>query len=126
LNQRQSLQTGDEAQPQEGHNQEAKEVIESKAQCVADLTKKEQIPTVVVYHHPHHLEKQQSSKQGHEYQHTYAPTENQKGNQSRGAWRTTSTAGRHQDRETIPWKPGMMQRKIRVARQQMDIMFDFH
>jgi hypothetical protein len=22
--------------------------------------------------------------------------------------------------------PGMMQRKIRVARQQMDIMFDFH
>jgi hypothetical protein len=42
----------DEAKPHEGHNHEAKEVIDSKAQCVADLKKKEQIPTVVVYPHP--------------------------------------------------------------------------
>jgi hypothetical protein len=95
---------GDEAKPHEGHNKEAKEVIDSKAQCVADLKKKEQIPTVVVYRHPHHIEKQQSSRQGHEHQHTYAPAGNHKGNQSRGAWRTTSTTGRHQDRETIPWQ----------------------
>ena len=57
---------GDEAKLQEGHNQEAKEVIDSKAQCVADLKKKEQIPTVVVYRHPHHIEKQKSSRQGHD------------------------------------------------------------
>jgi hypothetical protein len=31
---------GDEAKPQEGHNQEAKEVIDSKAQSVAYLKKK--------------------------------------------------------------------------------------
>jgi hypothetical protein len=31
---------GDEAKPQEGHNKEAMEVIESKTQCVADLKKK--------------------------------------------------------------------------------------
>jgi len=40
----------------------------------------------------------------HEHQHTYAPTRNQKGNQSRGAWRPTNTTGRHQAREPIPWK----------------------
>jgi hypothetical protein len=64
---------GDEAKPQEGHNHEAKEVIESKEQCVAYLKKKEQIPTVVVYRHSLHIEKQQSSRKGHEHQHTYAP-----------------------------------------------------
>jgi hypothetical protein len=117
---------GDEAKLQEGHNQEAKEVIDSKAQSVADLKKKEQIPTVVVYRHPHHIEKQQSSRQGRVHQHIYAPAGNQKGNRSRGAWRTTSTTGRHQARELIPWQPDMMQIKIRVERQQMDIMFDFH
>jgi hypothetical protein len=92
---------GDEAKPQEGHNKEAKKVIESKEQCVAYLKKTKQIPTVVVYHHP---EKQQSSRQGHEHQHTYAPTGNQKGNQSRGTWRPTNTTGRHHSREPIPWK----------------------
>jgi hypothetical protein len=96
---------GDEAKPHEGHNKEDKEVIDSKTQCVANLKKKTQIPTVVVYRHPHHIEKQQSSRQGHEHQHIYAPAGNQKGNRSRGAWRTTSTAGRHQARETITWKP---------------------
>jgi hypothetical protein len=95
---------GDEANPQEGHNKEAKEVIESKAQCVAYLKKTEQIPTVVVYRYPHHIEKQQSSRQGCEHQHTYAPTGNQKGNQYRGTWRPTNTTRRHQDREPIPWK----------------------
>ena len=53
---------GDEAKLQEGHNHEAKEVIDSKAQSVVDLKKKEQISTIVVYLHPHHIEKQQSSK----------------------------------------------------------------
>jgi hypothetical protein len=60
---------GDEAKPQEGHNQEAKEVIDSKAQCVADLKKTKHIPTIVVYRHPHHIEKQQSSRQWREHQH---------------------------------------------------------
>jgi hypothetical protein len=46
---------GDEEKPQEGHNKEDKEVIESKAQCVAYLKNTKQIPTVVVYHHPHHI-----------------------------------------------------------------------
>jgi hypothetical protein len=96
---------GDEEKPHEGHNQEAKEIFNSKAQCVADLKKKEQIPTIVVYRHPHHIEKQQSSRQGREHQHIYAPTWNKKGNQSRAAWMTTSTVGIHQARETIPWKP---------------------
>jgi hypothetical protein len=62
---------GDEAKLH-GHNQEAKEVIDSKAQSVADLTKKEKIPIVFVYHHPHHIETQQSSRQGCENQHIYA------------------------------------------------------
>jgi UDP-2,3-diacylglucosamine pyrophosphatase LpxH len=47
----------DKEKPQERHNQEAKEIIDSKAQCVADLKKKEQIPTIVVYRHQHHIEK---------------------------------------------------------------------
>jgi hypothetical protein len=49
---------GHEAKPQEGHNKEAKEVIDSRIQCVANLKKKTSIPTVVVYHHPHRIEKQ--------------------------------------------------------------------
>jgi hypothetical protein len=49
---------GGEGKLKEGHNQEAKEVIDSKAQSVADLKKKEQIPIVVVYRHPHHIETQ--------------------------------------------------------------------
>jgi hypothetical protein len=61
------------AKLQEGHNQEAKEVIDSKAQSVADLKKKEKIPTVLVYHHPHHIEMQKSSRQGHMHEHNYAP-----------------------------------------------------
>jgi hypothetical protein len=68
------------------------------------LKKKKPILTVVVYCHPHHIEKQQSSRQGREHQHTYAPAGNQKGNQSRGAWRPTNTTGTHQAREPIPWK----------------------
>jgi hypothetical protein len=52
---------GDEARPHEEINKEAKEVIDSKAQGVAYLKTKEPIPTVMVYHHPHHIEKQQSS-----------------------------------------------------------------
>jgi hypothetical protein len=52
-----------------GHNQEAKEVIDSKAQSVADLKKKKQIPTVVVYLHPHHIEMQKSSRKGHVHEH---------------------------------------------------------
>jgi DNA helicase IV len=88
---------GDEEKPLEGHSQEAKEVIDSKAQCVADLKKKEHIPTVVVCHDPHHIETQQSSKKEHDNQHIYAPTGNQKENQSReGAWRTPNTMGRDQ------------------------------
>jgi hypothetical protein len=87
---------GDEAKLQEGHNQEAKEVIDSKAQSVAYLKKKEQIPTVVVYRHPYHIETQKSSRQGHVYQHIYAPVGHQTRNQSRGAWRTTNTTERAQ------------------------------
>jgi hypothetical protein len=71
---------GDEAKLQEGHNQEPKEVIDSKAQSVSDLKKKEKIPTVVVYRHPHHIETQQSSSQGRVHQHIYAPARHQKGN----------------------------------------------
>jgi hypothetical protein len=67
---------GDEEKPQEGHSQEAKEVIDSKEQCFADLKKKEHVPTVVVYHHPHHIETQQSSRKGCDNQHIYAPTGN--------------------------------------------------
>jgi hypothetical protein len=67
----------DEEKLQEGHNQQAKEVIDSKAQSVADLKKKEQIPIVIVYRHPHHIETQQSSRQGRVYQHIYAPVGHQ-------------------------------------------------
>jgi hypothetical protein len=95
---------GDEAKPHEGNNKETKEVIDSKVQGVEYLKEKEPIPTVVVYHHPQHIEKQQSLRQGHQHQHTYAPIGNQKGNQSRGAWRTTSTTGRDRAREPTPWK----------------------
>ena len=65
---------GDEEKIHERHNQEAKEGIDSKEQSVVDLKKKEQIPIVVVYHHPHHIETQQSSRKGHVHQHIYAPT----------------------------------------------------
>jgi hypothetical protein len=95
---------GDEAKLQEGHNQEAKEVIDSKAQSVADLKKKKQIPTIVVYRHPHHIEMQKSSRQGNVHQHIYAPTGHQTGNRSRGAWKTTNTMGRAQATKTIPWQ----------------------
>ena len=71
---------------------------------VADLSKNELIPIVVVYHHPHHIEKQQSSRQGREYQPLYAPAWNQKGNQSSGTRRPTNTIGRHEAREPSPWK----------------------
>jgi hypothetical protein len=54
---------GDEAKLQ-GHNQEAKEVIDSKAQSVAYLKKKEKIPTAVVYLHPHHIETQNHQGKG--------------------------------------------------------------
>jgi hypothetical protein len=79
-------------------------VSDSKTQCVAESNKKALIPTIVVYRHPHHIEKQKSSRQGREHQHTYEPARNQKGNQSTGAWRPTITTGRHQDRDPIPWK----------------------
>jgi hypothetical protein len=46
---------GDATKPQEGHNNEAKEVIDSREQCVTYLNKKEQIPTVIVYLHPHYI-----------------------------------------------------------------------
>jgi hypothetical protein len=94
---------GDEAKLQEGHNHEAKEVIDSKAQSVVDLKKKEQISTIVVYLHPHHIEMKNSSRQGHVHEHIYAPAGHQIGNRSRGAWRTTNTMGRAQATETIPW-----------------------
>jgi len=68
------------------------------------LKEKEPIPTVVVYHNPQRIEKQQSLRQGRQHQHTYAPAWNQKGNQSRGAWRTISTTGRHWAREPTPWQ----------------------
>ena len=64
---------GDKAKPHEGHNNEANEVIDSKAQCVTYLNKKEHISTIVIYRH---IDKQQSSRQGHEHQHTYAPVGN--------------------------------------------------
>jgi len=76
---------GDETKLQEGHNQEDKEVIESKAQSVADLKKNEQIPTIFVYRHPHHIEIQQPSRQRHVHQHIYALAGHQTGNRSRGA-----------------------------------------
>jgi hypothetical protein len=99
----------DELKPQ-GHNKEAQEVINSKEQGVIylliqepipivervfNLNTKEPIPTVVVYHHPHHIENQLSSRRGVTHQHTYAPIGNQKGNQSRGTWRPTKTTGSH-------------------------------
>jgi hypothetical protein len=96
---------GDEEKLQEGHNHEAKEVINSKEQSVVDLNKKEQIPTVVVYCHPHHIETQQSSRKGSVHQRIYAPAGHPTRNRSRGAWRTTDTTGRVQTIETIPWQP---------------------
>jgi hypothetical protein len=107
---------GDEAKLHEGHNQEPKEVIDSKAQSVADLKKKEQIPTVVVYRHPHHIETQQSSRQGRVHQHIYAPAGHQKGNDQEvhGGLPTLQEELRLQKK--FHGNPGMMQRKIKVAR----------
>jgi hypothetical protein len=70
------------------------------------LKKKEHILIVVVYRHPHYIETQQSSRQGRVHQHIYAPTGHQKGNQSRGAWKTTNTTGGAQATKKIlgqPW-----------------------
>ena len=96
---------GDETKLHEGHNKEAKEVIDSKAQSVVHLKKNEQIPTVVVYLHPHHIETQKSSRQGCAHQHIYAPARHQTRNRSRGAWRTIGTTERAQATKTIPWQP---------------------
>jgi hypothetical protein len=64
----------------------------------------EPIAKVVVYLHPHHIEKQYPSRKGCENQHNFSGTIwNQKGNKSRGAWRNTNNAGQYQDRETTPW-----------------------
>ena len=53
------------------------------------MKKKGLIPTVVIYHHPHHIEKQKSSRQGHEHQQTYyGSTWNQKYNYYGGKERT--------------------------------------
>jgi hypothetical protein len=71
---------GDEAKLQEEHNREAKEVIDSKARSVADLKKKEQISTIVLYRHPHHIEMQKSSRKGNVHQHMYALAGHQIGN----------------------------------------------
>jgi hypothetical protein len=87
---------GDEEKLQEGHNQEGKEVIDSKAQSAADLKKKIMIHIVVVYHHRYHIQTQQSSRKGCVHQHIYAPAWHHRGNQSRGAWRTIDTTGRAQ------------------------------
>ena len=66
-----------EEKPQEEKTKEAMEIIESKAQVIVDMMKKEPVPTVVVYHHPHHIEMQKSSRQGHVHEHIYAPTGHQ-------------------------------------------------
>jgi hypothetical protein len=99
---------GDEAKLQGGHNQEAKEVIDSKAQSVADLKKKEQIPTVVVYRHPHHIEIQKSSRQGHVHEHIYAPAEHQTGQPRHDAEKDkgAKVADRHHVRLPLGWMDG--------------------
>jgi hypothetical protein len=88
-----------EVESQEGHNKYSKEISDSKGHHGAELNTKEKIPIVMVYLHPHHIEKQQSSRQGHP--HTYAPAGNQKGIQSSGAWIPTNTTGRHQAQELM-------------------------
>ena len=60
-----------EANPQEGTTKEPKKIIESKEDHVSELKKKVPIPTVVVYRHQHHIEKQKSLRKGREHQHTY-------------------------------------------------------
>jgi hypothetical protein len=103
----------DEAKLPEGHNQEAKEVIDSKAQSVADLKKKEQIPTVVVYRHPHHIEMQKSSRQGHVHEHIYAPAGHQIGKIKTGQPqhdaekdKGAKVADRHHVRLPLGWMDG--------------------
>jgi hypothetical protein len=49
-----------EAKPQDRHNKESNKITESKAHHVTKLKKKGLIHIVVVYHHPHHIEKQHS------------------------------------------------------------------
>jgi hypothetical protein len=72
-------------------------INDSKEPHVEESKKEEPIAKVVVYRHPHHPEKQQSSRQGHEHQQTYyGSTWNQKGNQYGGTWRTKRNAWRYQ------------------------------
>jgi hypothetical protein len=100
--------------------------LTQRTQSVAYLKKKEQIPTVVVYHHPHHIEKQQFIK-ARVCASTHLCTNREPERKLiKRCMEDYYTTGRDQARETIPWKPDMMQSKIRVERQQMDIMFDFH
>jgi hypothetical protein len=80
------------AKPHEGHNKESKEIIDSKENHIANLKKKWPTPKVVVYRHPHHIEKQQSSMWGCEHQHTYEL-----------AWRSANTTRQYHNRETITW-----------------------
>jgi hypothetical protein len=117
---------GDEAKLQEGHNQEAKEVIESKAQSVSYLKKKEHIPIVFVYLHSHHIETQHSSKKGCVHQHIMHQqgTRHETDQVVHGGLPTLWEELRlHKQSHG---NPDMMKTKIRVARQQMDIMFDFY
>jgi hypothetical protein len=115
---------GDEAKPQEGNNKEAKEVIDSRAQWVAYLKKKEPIPTVVVYHHPHHIEKQHHQDKGvsiNTLMHQQG-TRKETNQEVHGGLPTLQEDIRlenqsHGNTSTM-WNT--------VARQQLDIMFIFH
>jgi hypothetical protein len=92
------------------------------------LKKKNQRAKVVVYHHPHHIEKQQSSRQGHVSinklimdQHGTRKETNQ---EAHGG--ITTMHGDIKIEQQSHGTKGVIRIKIKVARTKLDIMFIFH
>jgi hypothetical protein len=85
-----------EQKSQEGLKKEAKELHDSKEPHVEESKSEEPRAKVVIYRHPHYLDKQQSSRQEHGHQHTYYGLAwHPKDKQSRDTWRHNNNAWRH-------------------------------
>jgi hypothetical protein len=85
-----------EQKSQEGHKKKSKELHDSKEPHVEESMSEELRAKVVVYHHPQHLDTQQSSRQDHvHHQNYYGLTWHSKGKKSRDTWQHKNNAWRH-------------------------------
>ena len=87
-----------EEMPQEEHQNEEESIeIPFLKEPQVDMSKKEEPTTKLVsYHHPHHPEKQQSSRKCWEHHKAYCGSRwNEKGKQCGSTWRNTRNTWRY-------------------------------